>query len=308
MYKTNKFLSLCLQANALAIALLIGNNTLAQTGTGPMQTIQITPQTNINAQIQQLDTLGNYQLIQPDKSTLILEKVSRFEVADFNFDKYPDVLVIRDKGLNTQNQLYVYQPQSKRFELLKPPAELEEKMACKDFTNLQIVFDTEKKPIMLSVSCMGKRSTEIYFDQLKFDENAKLWLNRQYLYEPVVIPDALLSYTDLPWGITEKMTEYTQQGQVATTYYTSQALEPVVVKILNVGLTLLETPAQDAKALLTLKRGQICYLSGLKEDWLQMQCDTVNSKKSTGWLHLPTVLRGKERPFMITESSLAKQY
>lgn len=302
MLKKTKLCSLYFQLNALALACLVSQSVLAQTESTPMQTIQLAPEANISAQIQQLDQLGNYQLVQPDNSVLIFEKVNRFEVADFNFDKHPDVLVIRDKGLNAKNQLYIYQPQNKRFELLKPFAELEAKMACKDFTNLQVVSNTEKKPIMLSVSCMGKNSTETYFDYLKFDANGKLWLNRQYFYDPVNIPENLLPYTDLPWGITQKMTEYTEQGQIASTYYTSQALEPIVLKTLSSGMTLHETPEQDAKVLKTLQRGQICYLSALKEDWLQIQC----AQKLTGWLHWPTA-QGK-RAFMITEASLAKQY
>ena len=273
---------------------------------GP-ELLPLQPEKTVSAQLQKLDTFGNYQLVQPDGSIVILEKVNRFEVDDFNFDESPDFLVIRDQGFNTKADLFVYDAKAKKFTLLKPPAEVQEKMLCPAFSNLAIVTGADKKPVALSSSCMARRSTEVHFDYLKYDGDGRLWISQQYRHAPLEVPEALLPYSDLPWGITEQMTEYSAQGDVIREQRTSHALDPVVVKILRSGMVLHEEPSDSAAVLQTLGVAQICYLIDLDAQWMKLEC-SARGKKNAGWLDWSKAVEGKSRPFMITESKLVKQY
>lgn len=303
----HRFLKYLTQAFAFSLLVISLPATAQSVFNGP-EILPLSPEKNVSAQLQKLDAFGNYELLQPDGSTVILEKVNRFEVGDFNFDKYPDFLAIRDKGFNTQAELFAYDAKTKRFVLSEPPADVQEKLLCPAFSNLKIISSEDKKTSELVSSCMAKRSTEVHFDYLKYDSNGKLWLSQQYRHEPLTISEELLPFTDLPWGITEKMIEYSPEGQIIQEQLASHALDLIVVKVLNSDVVLYGERSNDTPVLLKLAPSQICNLIELDQEWMQLECARRPGENVIGWLYWPDFIHEKSRPFIITELKLVKQY
>lgn len=292
---------------ALALFSFIVNAYTQNTSEGAplLQAPVLTPEKGVSLSIERLDELNNFELRQADGSVLLFPYVDGFEVADFNFDGYDDLRVYRIEGRNTVDELFIYSPTEKKYIPLVLPDEVHSLMLCDGFKNTKIL-DNKKT---LVISCNTGRIQNINFDYLQFQSNGELWLTQQYRYDPLDMPQTLLAYTDLPWSITHQLTIYDETQAQIQTLRTSQALEPIVLKILT-ALSLLETTENESAVVLDLKSGQICNLISIQDEWLEISCSDHKGNQQTGWLNWQTITQQttNHKPFMITESSSAKLY
>lgn len=265
----------------------------------------LTPEKGVTLLVERLDELNNFELRQTDGSVLLLPYVNGFEVADFNFDGYDDLRAYRIEGRNASDELFVYMPAEKKYMPLAIPDEVRSLMLCDGFMNTKIL-DHGKA---LVISCHGERIQHISFDYLQFKPTGQLWLQQQYRYDPVDIPQELLAYTDLPWGMPYQLTIYTESQTPAQSLRTSQAFEPIVFKALT-ALALNSSPENAQSVILNLKQGQICNLISLQNQWLQLSCNDLKGNEQTGWLDWQSIVQhsSNHKPFILTEASSAKLY
>lgn len=273
--------------------------------TSLLQAPVLTPEKSLTLSIERLDDLNNFELRQTDGSILLFPYVDGFEVADFNFDGYDDLRVYRIEGRNTLDELFIYMPTEKKYILLVLPEKVRSLMLCDGFKNTQIL---ENKKTLL-ISCNNGHIQNINLNYLQFHSTGQIWLTQQYRYEPLEIPQALLAYTDLPWGITHQLTIYDASQTPMQTLRTSQALEPIVFKVLT-ALSLQETTENESAVILNLKPQQICNLISVQDEWLEISCSDPEGNQQTGWINWQTMTQQStsHKPFMITESSSAKLY
>lgn len=268
------------------------------------------PEAGITAQVQQLDEFKNYQLLQHNRPPIILAGVDRFEAADFNFDGHIDLRVIRSQGVNTKDEIYLYAPSTQNYTLLSILPTLQSQLLCKDLMNVLIV-KTNGQPTMLNSNCTSPRGGDMNFDYLQFNTQGELKLVQQYASDPIPIPEALLPYTDLPWGITQKLSIYGPHGEITSQQRTSRALAPIVFKALNNHLLIQQSPSTEASTILNLAKNQICNVLNLQGNWIELACTSKDGQTRQGWLNWEAALTHitpPAKPFILTETGLVNQH
>ena len=277
----------------------------------PAAPTTLTPENGVTAEVQKLDELNNYQLLQPDGSILILGRIDQLEVDDFNFDGHADLHVARTQGLNTYDQIYLYQPAEKHFALLKIPEDIQTHLLCDGFMNVLIFKQLDGSKILRS-SCILKGADATHFEDFQFDTQGRLWIFRQYASLKRQLPETLLPYTDLPWGVTQMLTAFSPEGKVIQQQLTSRALEPITFKALTSGLALRDSPASEAKPVFSMPKNQVCNLIDFDAETLtlQLECRAANGQTYRGWLNWQEAIdkHTSARPFILTEIGSAKLY
>lgn len=119
---------------------------------------------------------GKIQIINNIEAS-ITGKDSHLEINDYNFDGYTDFASFHTDdgmGVYTIYQIFVFNPKTKQFDLLKFPTNYNPK--CDMFCDVKV--DKTKKT--LSSSCRGGART--HTDIWKYDQNKKLVLSKSESY------------------------------------------------------------------------------------------------------------------------------